>query len=201
VRLVGRRAGLPSLLAAEVCFADGIDLVCAHAGAAVADPSLPVVLFLECGDASRSATQVLDGLGAILAPVPVRASAVATDAAAAQRLWNTAPPHRDHQLARRPPQARRDDPTGSLATFPDPGAGHDPSHRPDARVVLFGISRRNLHVNVIGPAPATTRSTKPCWSSWSSWAAASARSWHRRRQARLTTAGAHPPPSSTRCAR
>lgn len=79
------RARLASLEAAEVCYADGLDLVTAHTGL---PPPLrtaaPCVLLVECA-AHRDPT---DELAAAIGDVPeVRDTVVATDRAGRAALW------------------------------------------------------------------------------------------------------------------
>jgi len=57
LRVLGRlRRRVASLLAVEVCFADGVDLVCEHAGLPWPFPErAPVLLLVECGGPAGSA--------------------------------------------------------------------------------------------------------------------------------------------------
>jgi FAD/FMN-containing dehydrogenase len=157
LRVVGRlRRRLASLLAVEVCFADGVDLVCEHAGLPWPFPErAPVLLLVECGGPAGSADDVLASLSAVLGTAPeIRASAVATDEPGRERLWA----YRERQTETIsalgvPHKLDVTIPFRALAEFPERARLAVAAVAPDARVILFGhLGDGNLHVNVMGPA-------------------------------------------------
>ncbi|MGZ6995497.1 MAG: FAD-binding oxidoreductase, partial [Acidimicrobiia bacterium] len=84
------RRALDSLVALEVCFADGIALVCSHLGLpAPFSPPAPVVVLAECAQRDGDLDALVDRLGALVQGAPeVQASAVATDDGARRRFWS-----------------------------------------------------------------------------------------------------------------
>ncbi|MGI8875712.1 MAG: FAD-binding oxidoreductase [Egibacteraceae bacterium] len=146
------RARLPSLEAAEVCYADGIDLVTAHAGL---PPPLrtaaPCVLLVECA-AHRDPT---DELAAAIGDAPeVTDAAVATDRAGRAALWAYRERHTEAVAALG--VAHKLDvsvPLGAMAAFEPAVRRRVAEVAPGARTVLWGhLADGNLHVNVVGPA-------------------------------------------------
>jgi FAD/FMN-containing dehydrogenase len=148
------RRGAEGLQAAEIFYAQGLDLVRAHGrlGPPLAR-EWPVYLLLECAgrhDPSSSLFEVLAGLD-----LPEEASAVATDAAGASRLWAYRERHTEavsalgvpHKLDVTLPQSR-------LAEFEAAVRSVVESVAPGAALILFGhVGDGNLHVNVVGPPP------------------------------------------------
>jgi FAD/FMN-containing dehydrogenase len=148
------RARAEGLEAAEVFFDDGLALVCAHAGLRPPLPSRwPAYLVVECAgvrDPSESLFEVLAELD-----LPESATAVATERAGRDRLWEYRERHTDavsslgvpHKLDVTLPLDR-------LADFEVAVREVVVHAAPGARLVLFGhVGDGNLHVNVVGPAP------------------------------------------------
>jgi FAD/FMN-containing dehydrogenase len=151
------RRALDSLVALEVCFADGLALVQEHLGLpAPFTPPPTVMLLAECAQRAGDLDGLVDRLGAVVDGAPeVRASAVAVDERARQRFWSYREGHAEainatgipHKLDVTLPQNR-------LAEFEPAVRGRVDAIAPDARVILFGhVGDGNLHVNVLGPAP------------------------------------------------
>ena len=155
------RRSLDSLVALEVSFADGIDLVRNHFG--LPEPfasASPVILLAECaqreGQPEGDVDVLVEQLGAIVEAAPeVQASAVATDDRTRARFWSYREGHAEainasgvpHKLDVTLPFAR-------LAEFEPAVRARIAGVAPGSRVVLFGhIGDGNLHVNVIGPPP------------------------------------------------
>ncbi|HEY8527475.1 MAG TPA: FAD-binding oxidoreductase [Acidimicrobiales bacterium] len=159
VAVVGRLAArLPGLEAAEVCFADGIDLVERQLGVPPTLPERPpVTLVVEAGAWSDAAAGVLaEEMAAAVAACPeVGATAVATEEATRARLWEGRERHTEaiatlgvpHKLDVGVPLAR-------LAAFEADVRDRVAAVAPGATCVLFGhVGDGNLHVNVVGPDP------------------------------------------------
>lgn len=146
------RARLPSLEAAEVCYADGIDLVTGHTGLPPPLPTnAPCVLLVECA-AHRDPT---DELAAVIGDVPeVTDAAVATDRAGRAALWAYRERHTEAVAALG--VAHKLDvsvPLGTMAAFEPAVRRRVAEAAPGARTVLWGhLADGNLHVNVVGPA-------------------------------------------------
>jgi FAD/FMN-containing dehydrogenase len=148
---------LDSLLALEVCFADGIELVRRHLQLPEPfSPAAPVVVLAECAQRDGSTDALVDRLGTLIALIPeVRASAVATDARTRARFWSYREGHADAINATGIPHKLDVTlPLDELVDFEPAVRARVAQVAPDARVVLFGhIGDGNLHVNVIGPPP------------------------------------------------
>ncbi len=151
------RHELDSLVALEVCFADGIELVRTHFGLpAPFTPPPPVVLLAECARRDGDTDALLERLGALVAAAPeVRASAVAADDRARARFWQYREGHADainavgipHKLDVTLPFDR-------LVEFEAAVRSRVAAVAPGARLIIFGhIGDGNLHVNVMGPPP------------------------------------------------
>lgn len=144
------RAGLPSLQAVEVFFADGMDLVVRHRGAVrpfAAAP--PCYLLVECA----APTDPTDDLAAVLAEATeVRDAAVASDRPGRERLWQLREAHTESINAEGVPHKLDVTlPLGRLADFVEALPGTVAGIQPDARTILFGhLGDGNLHVNVLG---------------------------------------------------
>ncbi len=143
------RAAVPQLSAAELCFADGIDLVRGHTGlsAPLATPA-PAYLLLEAAD-GRSP---LDALAGALAGCPQILDAVlADDPAGLRALWRYREAHTEAiSAAGVPVKLDVSVPAAALAECVArlPGVVSDVA--PTARLILFGhIAEGNLHVNVL----------------------------------------------------
>lgn len=151
------RRALSSLEAAEVCFLEGLELVCRHAGLAPPfSADHPCYLLLECaGQADESAN-----LANVLASATgIRDSAMATDRPGRERLWAYRERHTEaisaegipHKLDVTLPMAR-------LAEFESRVRGAIAAVEPAARPVLFGhAGDGNLHVNILGLDPGDER--------------------------------------------
>lgn len=147
------RRTVPTLAAAELFLASGLDLVCeVHRLPHPFDASHPAYLLVEATDADDlgTAVEALDG---------VAATAVAVDAARCGALWQYREAHTEvigtlgvaHKLDVSLP-------VGRLAEFaavvPTAVAGAAPG----ARTFLFGhVAEGNLHVNVTGADPDDPR--------------------------------------------
>jgi FAD/FMN-containing dehydrogenase len=159
VAVTGRlAAGLPGLQAAEVCFADGLDLVERTLGV---PPTLrerpPVTMVVEVGAWSEAgAASLVDEVAGVIAGCPeVQATAVGTDETTRARLWEGRERHSEaiaaigvpHKLDVGVPLAR-------LADFEAEVRARVAEAAPASTCVLFGhIGDGNLHVNVVGPDP------------------------------------------------
>jgi FAD/FMN-containing dehydrogenase len=159
VAVTGRLASsLPGLEAAEVCFADGMDLVERALGVA---PTLrdrpPVTLLVEAGAWSPAAAGVLlDELaGAIEASPEIGATAVGTDEPTRARLWEARERHTEAVATLGVPHKLDVGvPLGRLAAFEAAVRDRVAAAAPGATCVLFGhVGDGNLHVNVVGPDP------------------------------------------------
>ncbi|HVL99509.1 MAG TPA: FAD-binding oxidoreductase [Egibacteraceae bacterium] len=147
------RADLPSLEAAEICYADGIALVAAHTGLALPlRGHHPCYLLVECA-APRDPT---DALAEALAHAPeVADAAVATDRAGRAGLWAFRERHTEAVAALgvgvkldvtlRP---------GAVAAFEEAVRRQVAGVAPGARTLVWGhLGDGNLHVTVVGPEP------------------------------------------------
>lgn len=147
------RSRLPSLEAAEVCYADGMALVTAHTGLSLPlRAAHPCYLLVECA-AQRDPT---DELAEILDGVPeVVDAAVATDPPGRRALWAYRERHTEAVAALG--VAHKLDvsvPLGALAAFETAVRRRIGEVAPAARTVLWGhLGDGNLHVNVVGPDP------------------------------------------------
>jgi FAD/FMN-containing dehydrogenase len=151
VELVARlRAALPSLQAADVFLADGLDLVCAHRRL---PPPFPdphaVYVIVECG-AAEDPTEAL--AGALEKETAVADVAVADDTARRTALWTYREALNEavnaagvpHKLDVSVPQA-------ALAAFAREVVDVIEDAAPGARTILWGhLGDGNLHVNVLG---------------------------------------------------
>jgi FAD/FMN-containing dehydrogenase len=154
------RRSIDSLVALEVCFADGIDLVRNHLGLpAPFTPASPIVLLAECAQRDGDLDILVDQVGGIVESAPeVRASAVATDERTRARFWSYREGHAEainalgipHKLDVTLPFDR-------LAAFEPAVRARVAEIAPGSRLILFGhIGDGNLHVNVIGPPAGDT---------------------------------------------
>ncbi len=152
------RRRVEGLEAAELFFADGLDLVRAHSGLGAPLPQpWPAYLIVECAattDPTESLFEVLAELS-----LPETATAVATDPAGMDRLWAYRERHTEaisalgvpHKLDVTVPLAR-------LAEFETEVRRVVAEAAPGSSLVLFGhVGDGNLHVNIVGPAPDDER--------------------------------------------
>lgn len=151
------RAHLPALEAAEAFFADGVELVCRHAGLQLpfSAPS-PCYVLLETAsqrDETEALVEVLAGIET------ARDSALATERAQRERLWAYRERHTEcinaegvpHKLDVTLPAAR-------LAEFEQLVRREIAAAVPGARPILFGhVGDGNLHVNILGLEPENER--------------------------------------------
>jgi FAD/FMN-containing dehydrogenase len=147
--LARARAHLTNLAAAEIIYADGVELVRAYAGlpAPFAVP-YPVYLVLECADR----TDPTDGLLELLDEAPELADAtVAEDAAGRTRLWAYREAHTEAvSAAGVPVKLDVSVPLGELPGLVDELAATVEAAAPGARTVVWGhLNEGNLHVNVL----------------------------------------------------
>jgi FAD/FMN-containing dehydrogenase len=150
--LVAARRGTPSLEAAELFFADGLDLVRSHLGlpAPFADAACGAYLLLEAAGASDPTDELLAGLDAVAGHVID--TAVATVAARRADLWRYREAHTEAINAVGVPHKLDVTlPLGGLATFCTEVRAVVASVAPDAHTYLFGhAGDGNVHVNVVG---------------------------------------------------
>lgn len=157
VRVAGAlRRRVESVLALEVVFAAGIDLVCAYAGlpAPMSTP-WPAYLAVECGGPTGSAERQIDALAEVLGACPeVRATAVAHDVAGCGRLRAYRELHAEAIAAEGiPHKLDVAVPLHRLSEFETAVRSRVREVAPTARTFLFGhLGDGNLHVNVLGPA-------------------------------------------------
>ncbi|MBK5305806.1 MAG: FAD-binding oxidoreductase [Frankiaceae bacterium] len=146
------RAGLPSLVAAELFLADGLALVRAHAGLPPPFPSAyPAYVLLECAAVTDPTQRLVD----VVAELPdVLDSAVATDAAGRRALWAYREQHTEAiNAAGVPVKLDVTVPLGSLPTLVERLPSAVAAVAPEVRLVLFGhVNEGNLHVNVLDAA-------------------------------------------------
>jgi FAD/FMN-containing dehydrogenase len=152
VALVGRLRGrLPSLQAAEVFFADGLELVCAHRRLAPPFPDRHAVYVLvECG-ADADPTEAL--AAALEDEDAVADVAVADDTARRAALWTYREAHNEAVNAEGVPHKL--DVSIPPAAMPAFAAEVLAAAAPGERTILWGhLGDGNLHVNVLGPDAA-----------------------------------------------
>jgi FAD/FMN-containing dehydrogenase len=151
---------LPGLEAAEVCFADGLDLVERVLGVAPTLPERPpVTMVVEVGAWSEATAAVLlDEVAGVIADSSEVAlgTAVATDEPTRARLWEGRERHTEAIAAVGiPHKLDVGVPLGRLAAFESEVRSAVASAAPGSTCVLFGhVGDGNLHVNVVGPDPS-----------------------------------------------
>ena len=147
---------LPTLDAAEIFYADGVERVCAHAGLAPPFPApSPAYLLLECAgpaDPTDELAEALDGAG------PVTDTAVATDSTGRAALWAYRERHAETVAALAgtgaPHKLDVSVPIARLAEFEARVRARIEDVHPGAIAMLWGhVGDGNLHVNVVGPQP------------------------------------------------
>lgn len=153
VELLARlRRRLDSLDAAEAFFEEGMELVCAHTGAARPFAARQACYVLvECAARHDPAQE----LAAALADAPgIRESAFARDAAQRRALWRYREAHTESINAVGVPHKLDVTlPSAQLARFEREVRERLAEALPGARPVLFGhLGDGNLHVNVLGLA-------------------------------------------------
>jgi FAD/FMN-containing dehydrogenase len=153
-------ARLPGLEAAEVCFADGLDLVERTLGVPPTLPDRPpVTMIVEVGAWSEATAAVLlDEVAGAIGDCPEvnLGTAVGTDEPTRARLWEGRERHTEavsaigipHKLDVGVPLSR-------LAAFEADVRAAVATVAPGSTCVLFGhVGDGNLHVNVVGPDPS-----------------------------------------------
>jgi FAD/FMN-containing dehydrogenase len=148
------RRRVEGLQAAELFFADGLDMVCSYASLPAPLPTRwPVYLTLECAGLTDQSEALFAAITEL--DLPDDATAVSDDPVGRERLWEYRERHTEAVSALGVPHKLDVTlPLGRLAEF----AGQVPvvvqECYPGATTVLFGhAGDGNLHVNVIGPAP------------------------------------------------
>ena len=147
--LVAARAGLPSLSAAELFLADGLDLVRAHGKlAAPFAESHPAYVVLECSARTDPTDELLEVLGESEA---VRDATVASDVNGVARLWAYRETHTEAiSAAGLPVKLDVSVPLSELAGLVDDLPVTVEAAAPGSRVIIFGhLGEGNLHVNVL----------------------------------------------------
>jgi FAD/FMN-containing dehydrogenase len=151
------RRALDSLIALEVCFADGLELVQDHLGLpAPFTPPAPVVLLAECAARDDATDGLVEQLGTLVERAPeVRASAVADDERGRERFWSYREGHAEAiNAAGVPHKLDVTLPLDRLVDFEAAVRERVAAVAPGGRVILFGhLGDGNLHVNVLGPPP------------------------------------------------
>jgi FAD/FMN-containing dehydrogenase len=150
VDLVVAARSLASLEAAELFYADGLELVCGHTG--LPSPfgdDHPAYVLLECADREDPDDALLGALEA--AGDVVRDATVATDARGRHALWAYRESHTESiNAAGVPVKLDVAVPIGELPALVESLPGAVESAAPGARLVLFGhVNEGNLHVNVL----------------------------------------------------
>jgi FAD/FMN-containing dehydrogenase len=150
VDLVRAARALPSLEAAELFFADGLELVCGHTGLpAPFAESYPAYVLLECADREDPSDDLLAALES--AGELVSDATVASDARGRHALWVYREAHTESINGTGVPVKL--DVAVPLASLPDavdklPAAVG--AAAPGSRLILFGhVNEGNLHVNVL----------------------------------------------------
>ena len=147
--LARARGALPNLAAAEVCYADGMALVCSYAG--VHPPfrsAFPVYLLLECAARTDPTDELLEVLGAA---EEIGDATVASDAAGRTRLWDYREKHTEAvSAAGVPVKLDVSVPLGELPALVAELPATVAAVAPGARTILWGhLNEGNLHVNVL----------------------------------------------------
>ena len=150
------RRDVDTLLALEVVFVDGLELVRAYAELPEPFPTpCTAYLVVECGGRSGSTERMVEALATVLGARPeVRASAVASDAAGCARLRAYRELHTEAIAAEGIPHKLDVTlPFDRLAEFDREVRARIAAAAPTARTFVFGhAGDGNLHVNVLGPA-------------------------------------------------
>jgi FAD/FMN-containing dehydrogenase len=155
VELVRSMRALPSLEAAELFYADGLDLVREHTGLpAPFAAAHPAYVLLECAGRDDPTDDLLAALE--LAAEAVLDATVASDARGRHALWTYREAHTESINANGVPVKL--DVAVPLVAFADSTArlpGTIAAVAPEARTILFGhVNEGNLHVNVLNALDA-----------------------------------------------
>ena len=148
------RRRVEGLQAAEIFFADGLDLVRSYAS--LPDPlpaAWPVYLTLECAGVSDQSEALFAAIADL--DLPDEATAVADDPLGRSRLWAYRERHTEAVSSIGVPHKLDVTlPLGRLAQFSDEVLKVVQACDSHARTVVFGhAGDGNLHVNVVGPDP------------------------------------------------
>ena len=147
--LPGLRDSLPSLSAAELFFAPGLDLVRRHGGLPAPFPvEHPAYLLLECSDRRDPTEALVEAVGEADGLLD---ATVATDAASQRALWAYRETHTEAISAQGVPvKLDVSVPTGLLPELVDRLPATIEAACPGARPIVFGhVNEGNLHVNVL----------------------------------------------------
>ena len=157
--VLARARRLPSLAAAEVCYAEGVALVRSYAslGAPFAQ-SFPVYLLLECAAGTDPTDELLELLGEC---DELGDATVASDVAGRTRLWAYREAHTEAiSAAGVPVKLDVSVPLGALPGLVTELPPTVEKVAPGARTILFGhLNEGNLHVNVLDTGTAGTEVT------------------------------------------
>jgi len=148
------RRRLPNLLAAELFFDDGMELVLRHAGGQRPfAESHPAYLLVEVDGASDPTPELAAAVEA--AGELVRDAVLAGDEAGRERLWRLRERHTESVNAEGVPHKLDVAvPIGRLAAYARDVREAIAAVAPSARTYLYGhVLDGNLHVNVLGPPP------------------------------------------------
>jgi FAD/FMN-containing dehydrogenase len=157
--LAAARAALPSLSAAELFFAEGLDLVRAHGKlAAPFTETHSAYVVLECAARTDPTDELLEVLGESEA---VLDATVASDVTGVTRLWAYRETHTEAiGAAGVPVKLDVSVPLRELAGLVADLPGTVAAVAPGARVIIFGhLGEGNLHVNVLDAGDAAERVT------------------------------------------
>jgi FAD/FMN-containing dehydrogenase len=152
--LAALKERLPTLDAAELFLAEGLDLVRSHTGLPAPVPGAhPAYLLVECADRSDPSERLLAALGELSGAMPgISDAVVAEDQASRHKLWRYREAHTESISAVGVPVKL--DVGVPLAAFAAVASSVGPAVEgaaPGARTIVFGhLNEGNLHVNVLG---------------------------------------------------
>jgi FAD/FMN-containing dehydrogenase len=149
------RSATVGLDAAELFFAEGVELVCRHAG--LPEPPVgqsPAYLLLECAGPSGADEELAAALAGVENPV-----AFAVETRDRERLWAYRERHTEAISAEGIPHKLDVAlPLDRLAEFESRVREHLHAQVPEARPILFGhVGDGNIHVNILGLDPDDDR--------------------------------------------
>ncbi|HLL69587.1 MAG TPA: FAD-binding oxidoreductase [Micromonosporaceae bacterium] len=147
--LAAARGGLPSLLAAEIFYADGLALVRAHGKLpAPFAEQYPAYVVLECAGRADATDELLE----LLSEVDIGDATVASDAVGRARLWAYRETHTESvSAAGVPVKLDVSVPVGELSGLVAALPGTVAAVAPSAQTIFWGhLNEGNLHVNVLG---------------------------------------------------
>lgn len=150
VELVRSMRVLPSLEAAELFYADGLDLVCGHTNLPPPFTAKhPAYVLVECADREDPSDHLLAALEA--AAGSVLDATVASDSRGRHALWVYRESHTESiNAAGVPVKLDVAVPLGMFAAAVAALPGAIAAIAPEARTILFGhVNEGNLHVNVL----------------------------------------------------